>query len=108
MAADRLSPERLLDYLDLSSEYTTLEIANRIEAAVHIWKHKHAKPRLTLVNSAKSSWGAKFKGFVNYIEKSKLLAYRADTLLQNLKTRFPALPQTALDMNKIQHNKVCA
>ncbi|XP_009334421.2 rop guanine nucleotide exchange factor 1-like [Pyrus x bretschneideri] len=56
-------------------------------------------------NPAKSSWGAKFKGFVNYIEKSKLLAYRADTLLQNLKIWFPGLPQTALDMNKIQYNK---
>ncbi|KAM1088130.1 hypothetical protein ACFX19_016281 [Malus domestica] len=105
IASDRLSPERLLDYMDLSSEYTTMEIANRIEAAVHIWKHKHAKPRLTHVNSAKSSWGAKFKGFVNYVEKSKLLTYRAGTLLQNLKIRFPGLPQTALDMNKIQYNK---
>ncbi|KAM1423493.1 hypothetical protein TB2_015734 [Malus domestica] len=105
IASDRLSPERLLDYMDLSSEYTTMEIANRIEAAVHIWKHKHAKPRLTHVNSAKSSWGAKFKGFVNYVEKSKFLTYRAGTLLQNLKIRFPGLPQTALDMNKIQYNK---
>ncbi|KAM1246065.1 hypothetical protein TB2_042349 [Malus domestica] len=105
IAADRFSPECLLDYLDLSSEYTTLEIANRIEAAAHIWKQKHVKPHLTRVNSAKSSWGGKVKGFVSDIEKSKLLGYRTDTLLQNLKRRFPGLPQTALDMNKIQYNR---
>ncbi|KAI5353622.1 hypothetical protein L3X38_006516 [Prunus dulcis] len=105
IAADRFSPECLLDYLDLSSEYTTLEIANRIEAAAHIWKQKHLKCHPTLVNTGKSSWGGKVKGFVSDTEKNKLLAHRADTLLQNLRIRFPGLPQTALDMNKIQYNK---
>lgn len=106
IAADRFSPECLLDYLDLSSEYTTLEIANRIEAAVHIWKQKHLKCHPTLVNTGKSYWGGKVKGFVSDTEKNKLLAHRADTLLQNLRIRFPGLPQTALDMSKIQYNKV--
>lgn len=106
ITADQFSPESLLDYLDLSSEYTTLEIANRIEAAVHIWRQKCLKKRLVHRKTGRSSWGGKVKGFVNDAERSKLLAHRADTILQNLKLRFPSLPQTALDMSKIQYNKV--
>ncbi|KAK0598766.1 hypothetical protein LWI29_037803 [Acer saccharum] len=100
-------PECLLGELaqDLSSEYTTLEIANRIEAAVHIWRQKCRKRRLMLAKAGRSSWGGKVKGFVGDTEKSKFLAHRAETILQNLKLRFPSLPQTALDMNKIQYNK---
>lgn len=53
-----------------------------------------------------SSWGGKVKRLVAGTEKSKLLVERGETLLQNLKLRFPGLPQTDLDMNKIQYNKV--
>ncbi|GMY28149.1 rop guanine nucleotide exchange factor 1-like [Fagus crenata] len=105
ITAEQFSPECLLDYLDLSSEYTTLDIANRIEAAVHIWRQKYVKSHSIHAKAGKSSWGGKVKDFVGDIEKSKLLAYRAETLLQNLKLRFPGLPQTALDMSKIQYNK---
>lgn len=106
MTADKFSPECLLDYLDFSSEYTTLEIANRIEAAVHIWRQKNLKRHSVDAKPRKSSWGGKVKGFAGDIHRNKLLAYRAETLLQNLKMRFPGLPQTALDMSKIQYNKV--
>ena len=106
LTADQFSPECLLDYLDLSSEYTTLEIANRIEASVHIWKQKYLKRHSVRAKVGKSSWGGKVKGFVGDIEKSKFLAQRAETLLQNLRLRFPGRPQTSLDMSKIQYNKV--
>lgn len=39
-------------------------------------------------------------------EKLELMADRAESLLLSLKQRFPGLPQTALDMSKIQYNKV--
>lgn len=106
LTADHFSPERLLDHLDLSSEYSTLETANTIEAAVHIWKRKCLKRSSKQVKPVRSSWGGKVKGLVAGTEKSKLLVKRAETLLQNLKLRFPGLPQTNLDMNKIQYNKV--
>ncbi|KAE8696773.1 hypothetical protein F3Y22_tig00110646pilonHSYRG00019 [Hibiscus syriacus] len=67
------------DYLDLSSEYSALEMANSVEASVHIWKHK-------------------------YLRRHSLRA-KAETLLQNLRLRFPGLCQTSLDTSKIQHNK---
>ncbi|KAG8632272.1 rop guanine nucleotide exchange factor 1 isoform X1 [Manihot esculenta] len=106
ITAHRFSPDCLLDYLDLSSEYSTLEIANRIEAAAHIWEKKCLqKQKVHARIGKKSSWGGKIKGFVCEVQRSKLLARRAETLLQRLRLRFPALPQTTLDVNKIQYNK---
>jgi hypothetical protein len=40
------------------------------------------------------------------VDKRDLLADRAESLLLCLKQRFPGLPQTTLDMSKIQYNKV--
>lgn len=105
ITADQFSPECLLDYLDLSSEYTTLEIANRIEAAMHIWRQKCEKKNLNRSKSGKSSWGGTVKGLVGLLERYQLLSKRAENLLRNLKLNFPGLPQTALDMNKIQYNR---
>ncbi|KAL6504796.1 hypothetical protein OROHE_023554 [Orobanche hederae] len=104
ITADQFSPDRLLDYLDVSSEYSTLEIANRIESAAHFWRLKYQKKKLNHARTV-SFWGSTMKGLVCDAEKSKLFAHRADTLLKNLKLHFPSLPQTALDMNKIQCNK---
>ncbi|KAL6982634.1 Rop guanine nucleotide exchange factor 1 [Sarracenia purpurea var. burkii] len=106
LTSDQYSPEYFLDYVDLSSEYTTLEITNRIEAAIHIWRQKYLKRHLECAKPLKSSWGGKVKGLVADTEKSKLLAERAETLLQSLKLQFPGLRQTDLDMNKIQYNKI--
>ncbi|TVU36504.1 hypothetical protein EJB05_18440 [Eragrostis curvula] len=60
VTSDQFSPECLLDCLDLSTEYQALEIANRVEAAVYVWRRRVAAK---LVNglgrssSARSSWG---------------------------------------------------
>ncbi|KAL2241934.1 rop guanine nucleotide exchange factor 1 [Sesamum indicum] len=104
ITADQFSPDCLLDYLDLSSEYSTLEIANRIETAIHFWRMKYQKKKLNHAKTG-SFWGSTVKGLAGDVEKSKLFAHRADTLLKNLKSHFPGLPQTALDMSKIQYNK---
>ncbi|KAJ4826907.1 Rop guanine nucleotide exchange factor 1 [Turnera subulata] len=105
ITAEQFSPECLLDCLDLSTEHHTLEIANRIEAAVHVWRQKDQKKHPNHMKARQSSWGGKVKGLVSDTQKCNFLAQRADTLLQSLRRRFPGLPQTALDMNKIQYNK---
>ncbi|EER99291.1 rop guanine nucleotide exchange factor 1 [Sorghum bicolor] len=104
ITAEQFSPECLLDCLDLSSEHHTLEVANRIEAAIHVWKLKGQK-KSTPQTKSKKSWGGKVKGLVGDKEKSHTLSERADGLLQSLRLRYPGLPQTSLDMNKIQYNK---
>ncbi|XP_071733078.1 rop guanine nucleotide exchange factor 1-like [Rutidosis leptorrhynchoides] len=97
----QFSPESLLDYLEMSSECTTLQIANRIEAAMHIWTRKCTKTQGT----AKLSWTGNVKGLSGDKDKKKVLAGRANTLLKNLKLQFPGLPRTTLDLDKIQSNK---
>ncbi|XP_047323285.1 rop guanine nucleotide exchange factor 1-like [Impatiens glandulifera] len=107
MTADQFSPDCLLDCLDLSSEHQTLEVANMIEAAVYVWRKK-GRNNLNSLNSPKrsTSWGGKVKkGLVGDGEKSQLLADRAESVLHSLRIRFPGLPQTSLDMSKIQYNK---
>lgn len=106
ITSDQLSSECLLDCLDLTSEHHTLEVANRIEAAVLIWKLKDQKKHSNYIKSKHASWSGKVKGLVGDGEKNHVLAQRAETLLHSLKMRFPGLPQTSLDMNKIQYNKV--
>lgn len=73
---------------------------------MHVWKQKDQKKHNNHVKTKRSSWGGKVKGLVSVAEKNHFLAQRADTLLQSLRHRFPGLPQTSLDMNKIQYNKV--
>ncbi|KAK6943042.1 PRONE domain [Dillenia turbinata] len=106
ITSDQFSPECLLDCLDLSSEHQALEIANRVEASIYIWRRRNnSKPvHNTTRSTSKSSWEM-VKELVTDGDKRELLADRAESLLLCLKQRFPGLPQTTLDMSKIQYNK---
>ncbi|XP_050385069.1 rop guanine nucleotide exchange factor 5-like isoform X2 [Argentina anserina] len=108
ITSDKFSPEFLLDCLDLSSEHVALEIANRVEASIFVWRrrvHGHSKPQ-TIPNrpATKSSWEM-VKDLVIDVDKRAVLAERAESLLISLKQRFPCLTQTILDTSKIQYNK---
>ncbi|KAG7626460.1 Rho guanine nucleotide exchange factor 8 [Arabidopsis thaliana] len=87
-------PEQFLAMLDMSTEHKVLDLKNRIEASVVIWKRKlHTK-------DTKSSWGSAVS-----LEKRELFEERAETILVLLKQKFPGLPQSSLDISKIQFNK---
>lgn len=102
------SSECLLDCLDLSSEHIALEIANRVEAAIYVWRRRqHPRPQTHPNRStSKSSWEIVKDLMMDGDKREQLLAERAETLLQCLKQRFPGLTQTTLDSTKIQCNKV--
>lgn len=107
ITSDQFSPECLLDCLDLSSEHVALEVANRVEAALYVWRRRaHSKPSPNPTRSTtKSSWEI-VKDFMVDGDKRELLADRAENILHSLKQRFPGLTQTTLDTSKIQCNKV--
>lgn len=107
VTSDQFSPEYLLACLDLSSEHQALEIANRVEASVYVWRRKtNSKPvSNTSRSTSRSSWEI-VKDLMVDADKRELLAERAESLLHCMKQRFPGLPQTTLDMSKIQYNKV--
>uniref|UniRef100_A0A6M2EH88 PRONE domain-containing protein n=1 Tax=Populus davidiana TaxID=266767 RepID=A0A6M2EH88_9ROSI len=106
ISSDQFYPACLLDCLDLSSELLAIELANRVEASIYMWrKRTNSKPvNSTNRSSSKSSWEL-MKELMIDVDKRDLLADRAESLLLCLKQRFPGLPQTTLDMSKIQYNK---
>jgi len=107
ITSDQFSQECLLDCIDISNEHVALEIANRLEAAIYVWRQRsHSKPPLYPSRSTtKSSWDI-VKDFMVDGDKRELLAERAGCILISLKQRFPGLSQTTLDTSKIQCNKV--
>ncbi|KAJ6742213.1 ROP GUANINE NUCLEOTIDE EXCHANGE FACTOR 1 [Salix viminalis] len=106
ISSDQFYPEYLLDCLDLSSEHQAIELASRVEASIYIWRKRtnYKSANSTNRSSSKSSWEL-VKELMIDADKRELLADRAESLLLSLKQRFPGLPQTALDMSKIQYNK---
>ncbi|KAJ6331609.1 hypothetical protein OIU76_010066 [Salix suchowensis] len=106
ISSDQFYPEYLLDCLDLSSEHQAIELASRVEASIYIWRKRtnYKSTNSTNRSSSKSSWEL-VKELMIDADKRELLADRAESLLLSLKQRFPGLPQTALDMSKIQYNK---
>lgn len=91
---DDFNPEQFLQSMDLSTEHKILDLKNRIEASTVIWKRKMHK-------ESKSSWGSAVS-----MERREEFEERAEIILHLIKQRFPGIPQSALDMSKIQYNKV--
>lgn len=86
--------EYFLASLDLSTEHNVLDLKNRIESSVVIWKRKMHQKDI-------KSWGSAVS-----LEKREQFEERAETILHLLKNRFPGTPQSSLDISKIQYNKV--
>ena len=102
ITSEQFSPECLLDYMDLSSEHRALEVANRVEAFIFVWRRRENAPPRQSANK----WGGMVRDLISDAERRELLADRAESLLICLKQRFPCLTQTTLDTTKIQCNKV--
>ncbi|XP_074571049.1 rho guanine nucleotide exchange factor 8-like [Curcuma longa] len=91
---DVFVPEEFLETMDLSTEHKILDLKNRIEASVVIWKRKmHDK-------EGKPSWASAVS-----LEKRERFEERAEIILILIKQRFPGIPQSVLDISKIQYNK---
>nr|XP_043627917.1 rho guanine nucleotide exchange factor 8-like [Erigeron canadensis] len=87
-------PGQFLASTDLSSEHKILDIKNKIEASMIIWKRK------MLQKESRASWNSSAK-----MERRELFEERAETILLLLKQRFPGLPQSLLDISKIESNR---
>uniref|UniRef100_A0A1J3G991 Rop guanine nucleotide exchange factor 5 n=1 Tax=Noccaea caerulescens TaxID=107243 RepID=A0A1J3G991_NOCCA len=111
ITSEKFSAECLLDCLDLSSEHIALDIANRVEASIYVWRRRvHTKLGVNKENNTSSSSTPKLswdmvKDLMAAGDKRGLLVERSETLLRCLKQRFPSLTQTCLDISKIQWNK---
>lgn len=95
ITVEYFDPDQFLTTMDLSSEHKILDLKNRIEASIVIWKRKMNQ------KDGKSTWSSAVS-----LEKRELFEERAETILLILKQRFPGTPQSALDISKIQYNRV--
>ncbi|KAI3711622.1 hypothetical protein L1987_70161 [Smallanthus sonchifolius] len=94
ITVDSFDPGQFLSTMDLSTEINVLDLKNKIEASIVIWKRKmHQK-------DSKSSWSSAIS-----MEKRELFEDRAETILLLLKQQFPGLPQSSLEICKIESNK---
>ncbi|KAE8658150.1 Rop guanine nucleotide exchange factor 9 [Hibiscus syriacus] len=86
---------QLLSTMDFSTEHKVLDFKNRIEASIVIWKRKMVQ------KDGRPSW----PGTGVSVGKRELFEERAETVLLILKQHFPGLPQSSLDISKIQENR---
>ncbi|WJX30075.1 Rop guanine nucleotide exchange factor 9 [Trifolium repens] len=93
ITVEYFDPGQFLSTMDMSTEHKVLDLKNRIEASIVIWKRKMNK-------DGKSSWSSAIS-----MEKRELFEERAETILLMIKQQFPGLPQSSLDISKIQYNK---
>ena len=97
LTLDMFDAEQFLLEMDLTSEHKILELKNKIEASVVIWKRKIVQKD----NKSSSPFSTNLS-----MEKRQLLEERAATILFLLKQVFPGISQSTLDISKIQFNKV--
>ncbi|XP_024972532.1 rop guanine nucleotide exchange factor 12-like [Cynara cardunculus var. scolymus] len=94
ITVDHFDPDHFLSAMDLSSEHKIVDLKNRIEASVVIWRRKMTN------KDGKSGWGSGVS-----LEKREQFEDRAETILLILKHRYPGIPQSSLDISKIEHNR---
>lgn len=103
LTAESSSAEEMLNSLNLKSEHNALEVINRLEAAVFSWKERIIEQESGR-SPVRTSWSF-IKDPMSEIDKMESLLDRAEILLHQLKNRYPNLPQTFLDVTKIQYGK---
>ncbi|XP_010430050.1 PREDICTED: rop guanine nucleotide exchange factor 12-like [Camelina sativa] len=96
ITVDFFDPDQFLNSMDMSSEHKIVDLKNRIEASIVIWKRK------MVYKDSKSS--APWASGVS-LEKREVFEERAETILLILKHRYPGISQSSLDISKIQFNK---
>ncbi|XWS49377.1 hypothetical protein CRYUN_Cryun13aG0158700 [Craigia yunnanensis] len=100
LTVESSSVEEMFIALNLKSEHNALEAINKLEAAVFAWKEK-----ITEQASGKSPVRKSWSFIKDPMFEMELLLDRAEALLQQIKNKYPNLPQTFLDATKIQYGK---
>lgn len=103
LSAESVSAEEMLNSLCLKSEHSALEAVNRLEAAVLAWKERIMEQTCGK-SPVRTSWSF-MKDPISELDKMEFLLDQAEALIQQLKTRYPNLAQTFLDVVKIQYGK---
>ncbi|EEF42526.1 rop guanine nucleotide exchange factor 14 isoform X2 [Ricinus communis] len=103
LTTESKTAEDMLNSLDLKSEHSAIEVINKLEAALFAWKQK-ITAQISGKSPVRTSWSF-VKDPMSEFDKTESLLDRAEALLQQVKARYPNLPQTFLEATKIQYGK---
>ncbi|KAE9446301.1 hypothetical protein C3L33_21805, partial [Rhododendron williamsianum] len=103
LSAESVSAEEMLNSLSLKSEHNALEAVNRLEAAVLAWKERIIEQTCGK-SPVRTSWSF-IKDPISDLDKMEFLLDQAEALIRQLKTRYPNLAQTFLDVVKVKYGK---
>ncbi|KAJ0898283.1 putative PRONE domain, Rop guanine nucleotide exchange factor [Helianthus annuus] len=92
----------MLNSLNIKSEHNALVTINRLEAAIYAWKERVSIQKTSTKSPARTVWSFKDPSELNKIE---FLINRAEVLMQQIRNRYPNLPQSFLHVMKIQYGK---
>uniref|UniRef100_A0A0E0CQ99 PRONE domain-containing protein n=1 Tax=Oryza meridionalis TaxID=40149 RepID=A0A0E0CQ99_9ORYZ len=94
--------EEIFLSLSLKTEHTVLETMNRLEGAVFAWNQRISEEK-SKKSPGRHSWNF-MKDSSSELDKMSMCIERVETLMQLLKSRFPSLPPTFIEVVKIQYN----
>ncbi|XP_027183248.1 rop guanine nucleotide exchange factor 14 isoform X2 [Coffea eugenioides] len=101
LAAEMIPAGVMINSLNLESDHSALQAINKLEAAMFAWK-EIIKGQSSEESPARRSWSFG-KDPVSEMDKVEFLLNRAEHLRQQLKARYPNLPQTFLDAIKVEY-----
>ncbi|KAM0934037.1 putative PRONE domain, Rop guanine nucleotide exchange factor [Dioscorea sansibarensis] len=104
VTAEFCSIEEIMLSLNLKSEHCVLETVNRLEGAIFAWRQRISEQPPCKRSPIRYPWHL-IRDARSRVERMEAALERAETILCVLKTRFPNLPQTFIDVTKVQDNK---
>ena len=104
ITTDYIPIEEIFISLSLKTEHSVLETMNRLEGALFAWNQRISEER-SRRSPGRHSWNF-MKDKSSEVDKMSACIERVETLVQLLKSRFPNLPPTFIDVVKVQYNEV--
>ncbi|XP_019153370.1 PREDICTED: rop guanine nucleotide exchange factor 14-like [Ipomoea nil] len=93
----------MFNSLKLKSENTALEVINKLETSILMWKER-IQDQAENGPPPRSTWSF-MKDPSAEVDRMEHLRNKAEALLLQIKIRYPNLPHTFVDNMKIQHSK---
>ncbi|XP_055812446.1 rop guanine nucleotide exchange factor 14-like isoform X2 [Solanum dulcamara] len=101
LTTEPTSAEEMFNSLSLKSENSALEVVNRLEGSILVWKER-ITDQASGKSPARRSWSF-VKDPISELDKLEVLLIQAEALVQQLKFKYPNLPQTFINVTKIQY-----
>lgn len=105
LAAESATVDEIFVSLKLRSEHAALETVNKLESAIFAWKEKITEQASNGKSPARTPWSFAKDPSADAGRNESLLN-RAEALRNQIKSKYPNLPQSFLDATKIQYGKV--